>query len=119
MARKEPRDLTSQLTNLLEHCLKWQYADQDRWHRERSWKLSILTSRQEARNRLEISPSLSNPDTFKHCADKAYHDARVRAGAALGLSTRETEAKFPANCPWPRTEFLDDDNFLAAINDAY
>ena len=119
MARKEPQELTSHLTNLFQHCLKWQYADSDRWHRERSWKLSIVTSRQEARTRLENSPSLGNPETFNLCLEKAYRDARARAGAALGLSTAEWESKFPAECPWSRTDFLDAEDFPPGIDDAY
>ena len=118
IARKERQELTSHLRNLFEHCLKWQYADQNRGHRERSWKVSIVASRQEARNRLETSPSRSNPDTFKQYVEKSYCDARVRAGAALGLGTRESETKFPAGCPWQRTEFLDDDKFPLGIDDA-
>jgi len=99
IARKERQELTSHLRNLFEHCLKWQYADQNRGHRERSWKVSIVASRQEARNRLETSPSRSNPDTFKQYVEKSYRDARVRAGAALALALANQKPSSPQAVP--------------------
>ncbi len=55
MGRSEKRELTSRLTVLLTHLLKWKYQAV---RRSRSWKNTLFTQRMDINELLEDSPSL-------------------------------------------------------------
>jgi len=113
MAGRERRELVSRLRNLLAHLLKWQYQPQRRG--ERSWRRSIVVSRQEISGLLTDSPSLAN-QALEHLP-KAYSQARRLAGAEMKLEQREWESLFPESCPWTFEEVLNED-FLPGESNA-
>ena len=106
MARSLKLALASHLRVILAHLLKWSYQTQERELHLRSWRTSIVNSRVEIRDSLEESPSLGNEETFNRLFEKAYRDARPVAAAKMGLSDREMNRMFPAECPWTFEQFM-------------
>ncbi len=106
MARSEKHALTSHLRVMLTHLLKWAYQAKERELHLSSWRASIVNSRLEIRDSLEESPSLGNQEPFNRLFEKAYRDARSVAGAEMGMSNREMNRMFPAQCPWVLEQFL-------------
>ncbi len=91
MGRSERRELTSRLTILLTHLLKWQ-MQADR--RGRSWLLSIVEQRGEALSVLEENPSLRSQ------IDQIMATAYTRAVVAARRQTKIPKSAFPAQSPW-------------------
>jgi hypothetical protein len=96
MAKRDKREVTSRLTTLLTHLLKWDYQPRKR---SRSWQVTILTQRDELEDALE-SKTLKNH--AEEVLPRAYARAVVRAAAETGLS----EKKFPEECPYSLDEVL-------------
>lgn len=78
MGKREKRELKSQLSRLVVHLLKWQFQPEKRTSslsgdENRSWKHSIIDSRNEIEAILESSPSLRKSlpslmeDVYKKC----------------------------------------------------
>ena len=91
MGRAEKRELSSRLTVLLTHLLKW--AAQPA-RRGRSWANTIGEQRDQAAIIIRDNPSL-RPVLPEILAD-AYRLGRRGAIRETGLSAR----RFPASCPW-------------------
>jgi hypothetical protein len=106
MARSQKHALTSHLRVMLAHLLKWAYQARGRERHLRSWQTSIVNSRIEIRDALEDSPSLGNEGTLGQLVEKAYSNARRLAAAEMGLSDREMDRLFPAECPWTVEQFM-------------
>jgi len=99
MGRSEKRDLSSRLTVLLTHLLKWQLQP---GHRGNSWRLTIRDQRSELADHLNDNPSLR--PSLAEAMVAAYH-------RAVGAAERETglaETVFPASCPWTPDQVLSD-----------
>jgi hypothetical protein len=99
MAKRDKREVESRLAVLIAHLLKWEYQP-DR--RSRSWQLTVEQQRQELRR-------LLTSGTLRNHADAAlaavYADAVRQAMIETGLPA----AQFPAECPYPLPQLVDDD----------
>ena len=88
MGKSEKRELTSRLTVLLAHLLKWKFQPA---LRSRSWKNTILTQRIDIKELLEDSPSL-HYELGERIAI-AYEKARLSAEDETGIDKNN----FPEN----------------------
>jgi len=100
MGKSEKRELSSRLTILLMHLLKWQYQTVKR---STSWRNTIAVQRIDIRELLEDSPSLRNEvsDRIK----TAYEKAKLAAEVETGIEKNN----FPAACPFSFEQILDED----------
>jgi hypothetical protein len=96
----DKRALTSQLTRLLLHLLKWRYESTHR-QQGHSWQDSITDARRMIRLIVRDSPSLRTFPATRLA--EAYADARHDAAQETGLPL----ATFPEACPWDLTQVLD------------
>jgi hypothetical protein len=96
MAKRDKREVTSRLTTLLTHLLKWDYQPRKR---SRSWQVTILAQRDELEDELE-SKTLKNH--AEEVLPRAYARAVVRAATETGLS----EKRFPEECPYSLDDLL-------------
>jgi hypothetical protein len=108
MARSEKHALTGFLRVMLTHLLKWSYQTTKREPHLSSWRTSIVNSRQEIEDVLEDSPSLGRESNLNSCLQKAYRQARTLAAAEMGISDRERDRLFSAECPWTFVQFMAD-----------
>jgi len=105
MGKSEKRELSSRLTILLMHLLKWQYQSVKR---STSWRNTIAVQRIDIRELLEDSPSLKN-----EIADKieiAYEKAKLTAEVETGIEKQN----FPSQCPFSLEQILDE-SFLPEV----
>ncbi|GAB4054844.1 DUF29 domain-containing protein [Spirosoma litoris] len=104
MANAERRALSSQLTRLMMHILKWRYqADK----RSTSWARTILSARREIRDLRKYMPSFTR-EYIENIWDEAFEDAIADAKAEMNLSRKD---KFePASLTWD--EVFDDEYLL-------
>ncbi|MFW6372628.1 MAG: DUF29 domain-containing protein [Thermodesulfobacteriota bacterium] len=102
MGRSEKRELTSRLSVLIAHLLKWKFQAVKR---SRSWKNTILTQRMDIKELLEDSPSLRHE--LETRIPKAYERARLAAEIETGID----KADFPSACPFSSDELLEDGFF--------
>lgn len=96
MAKRDRREVTSRLSVLITHLLKW---DNQPDRRSGSWVATILTQQSELADILD-SGTLRN-----HAAEvlgKAYAGAIRPAAAETGLPVRT----FPADCPYTLDDLL-------------
>ncbi len=102
MGKSEKRELSSRLTILLMHLLKWQYQTVKR---STSWRNTIAVQRIDIRELLEDSPSLKSEisDRIATAYEKAILAAEIETGIEKG--------NFPAECPFS-VEQISDENFL-------
>ena len=107
LGKSERRGITSQLTRLLLHLLKWQYQLQ---RRSDGWMDSMTDARTQIELVLQDSPSLRSypAEQLASC----YQRARHRAATQTGLSP----AIFPRACPYP-LELILDEEWLPEEND--
>ena len=91
LGKSERRGLTSQLTRLLLHLLKWQYQPQ---RRSDSWIDSITDARTQIELAIEDSPSLKNYSGEK------LEDSYQRALRKAAKQTSIKLSAFPNNCPY-------------------
>jgi hypothetical protein len=94
-ARTLEQGLENELEILLTHLLQWHYQPR---RRGGGWQAAIQNARSSIADRLDDSPRLAGK--LKKLTNRAYRKARRSAGAAIGLSERQWEAKFPQSCPW-------------------
>lgn len=102
MGKSEKRELSSRLTVLLMHLLKWQHQAVKR---STSWRNTIAVQRIDVQELLEDSPSLKS-----EIADKiavAYEKAKLAAEVETGIEKNN----FPPECPFSLEQILDE-NFL-------
>ncbi len=91
LGKSERRGITSQLTRLLLHVLKWQYQPQ---RRSDSWLDSITDARTQIELVLEDSPSLASYPAEK--LEESYQRARCQAAKQTSLEI----SAFPNACPY-------------------
>ena len=91
VGRSERHALTSALSVILLHLLKWDHQPS---RRTRSWVTSIRTQRSLVEERLEDSPSLRAQ--IESLVVRAYHRARIAAAGETGLD----DDAFPQTCPY-------------------
>lgn len=92
------RELHSRLRVLLMHLLKCQFQHD---HISGSWRGTLHEQREELRDLLKDSPSLS--PSVMQVAAKVYRAAVERAASETGLP----ETTFPASNPYTRDQLLD------------
>jgi hypothetical protein len=100
LGKGERRGITSQLTRLLLHLLKWQYQPQ---RRSDSWLDSITDARLQIELALEDSPSLKVYPLEQ--LDRSYQKARHSASKQTGLPL----SAFPEECPYLLENILNED----------
>jgi Domain of unknown function DUF29 len=94
-ARTLEQGLENDLEVLLTHLLQWHYQPR---RRNANWQAAIQNARSSIADRLDDSPRLAAK--LKKLTTRAYRKARRSAGAAMGLSERQWESKFPPSCEW-------------------
>ena len=87
MGKSEKRELTSRLTVLLAHLLKWKFQPALRSISSISWKNTILTQRIDIKELLEDSPSL-HYELGERLAI-AYEKARLSAEDETGIDKKK------------------------------
>jgi hypothetical protein len=97
MGKSEKREVTSRLTVLLAHLLKWKFQPA---LRSRSWKNTILTQRIDILELLEDSPSLHYE--LGERITTAYEKARLSAEDETGIDKNN----FPESCPFTFEQLL-------------
>ncbi|MEN9430111.1 MAG: hypothetical protein RJA86_970, partial [Pseudomonadota bacterium] len=99
MGRSEKRELSSRLTVLLMHLLKWHYQEAYRSH---SWVLTINEQRDELKELIHDNPSLKPwlDDVIK----ESYEKAKVKAERETGISKKV----FIEACPWTLVQIFDE-----------
>ena len=100
LGKSERRGITSQLTRLLLHLLKWQYQPQ---RRSDSWLDSITDARTQIELAIEDSPSLR--DYPAEQLEESYQRARRQAAKQTTLNI----SVFPEECPYSLELVLDED----------
>jgi hypothetical protein len=100
MGKSEKRELSSRLTILLMHLLKWQYQAVKR---STSWRNTIAVQRIDIRELLEDSPSLRGEVSDR--IETAYEKAKLAAEVETGIEKQN----FPAACPFSLEQILDED----------
>jgi hypothetical protein len=99
MGKSEKRELSSRLTVLLLHLLKWQYQAVKRSTSRRN---TIAVQRIDIRELLEDSPSLKTEISDKIAV--AYEKAKLAAEVETGIEKNN----FPAECPFSLEQILDE-----------
>lgn len=100
LGKRERRAITSQLTRLLLHLLKWQYQPQ---RRSESWLDSITDARTQIELAIEDSPSLKSYPA--ETLEESYRRSRRQAAK----QTRLDVTTFPQSCPYPLSLALSED----------
>ncbi|MCG9890561.1 MAG: DUF29 domain-containing protein [Thermosynechococcaceae cyanobacterium MS004] len=100
LGKSEKRAISSQLTRLLLHLLKWQFQPQ---RRSDSWLDSITDARTQIALAIEDSPSLGNypAQQLQESYSRACRQAAKQTG--MDLST------FPPACPYTLELVLSED----------
>ncbi len=100
LGKSERRAITSQLTRLLLHLLKWQYQPQ---RRSDSWLDSITDARTQITLAIEDSPSLNDypAEQFEASYQRARRQAAKQTSINLSL--------FPNTCPYAVEMVLSED----------
>ncbi len=99
MGRAERDQLTSRLTVLLAHLLKWRFQS---GYRGASWRLTIVEQRRMAGKLLARNPSLK--PRLDEITREAYADALLIAERETGLP----DWTFPTPCPWTWDNVMQD-----------
>ena len=97
LGRSEQDELTSRLTVLITHLLKWQYQPERRGN---SWRRTIKEQRKAILDCLDETPSLK-PDM----QDPQWRE-RVWADAISAVLKEVELDNLPENCPWFISEIL-------------
>jgi hypothetical protein len=97
LGKSERRGISSQLTRLLLHLLKWEHQPQ---RRSDSWLDSITDARTQIELALEDSPSLGTYPTAQ--LEASYQRARRQAAQQTSLEI----AVFPTRCPYALAAIL-------------
>lgn len=100
LGKSERRGITSQLTRLLLHLLKWQYQPQ---RRSDSWLDSITDARTQIELTIEDSPSLKYYPAAQ--LEESYQRARRQAARQTNMAI----SMFPNGCPYSLELILAED----------
>lgn len=107
LGKSERRGVTSQLTRLLFHLLKWRFQQ---IRRSDSWRDSIADARLQIQLAIEDSPSLATYPTTQ--LDTCYNKARRSAARQTGLAADH----FPDACPFAIEDVLNEDWLPDAVD---
>ncbi len=107
LGKSERRGISSQLTRLLLHLLKWQYQP---LRRSDSCLDSITDARTQIELAIEDSPSLKSYPEQQ--LEASYQRARRQASKQTGMPL----SVFPTQCPYS-LELILDENWLPAKDD--
>jgi hypothetical protein len=99
MGTREKSELTSRLTVLLMHLLKWKYQPSRQC---RSWQLTIDEQRDQIKYHLADNLSLTNPQYLETSLQRAFKSA-VREAF---IETELEEKLFPKKCEWMIEQIL-------------
>jgi hypothetical protein len=105
LGKRDRRTVHGHLKVLLIHLLKWAHQPV---RRSPSWRRSIHNARDTLR--LVLDDSLTLRQQLPAILAEAYPRARRHAQEQTGL----TLATFPAACPWPADQVLDEEFWPAA-----
>lgn len=100
LGKSERRGISSQLTRLLLHLLKWQYQPQ---RRSDSWLDAITDARTQIELAIEDSPSLKSYPAAQ--LEESYQRARRQAARQTSIEI----LVFPETCPYVVEQVLADD----------
>ena len=97
VGKSEARELSSRMSVLLAHLLKWKCQSA---HRGSSWQITIRTQRRAIERHLKLVPSLKSKFKDPEWLESAWDDA-------LDLAARETGLDcLPDICPWQLEQIL-------------
>ena len=103
VGKSERRELSSRMTILLAHLLKWQMQPERRVISGKSWRDTIRVQREDIADHLaetpSLKPSLRDPTWMR----KAWRNGIVQTTQETGIGLDD----LPANCPWSIDEILD------------
>jgi len=99
LAGDQRRELGSRIRVVLTHLLKLSYQPAKK---TRSWRVTLLTQRDELAQLLEQSPSLRR--LIPEAIQRNYPRARRAAAVETGLSLE----RFPLDCPYSVANVLDE-----------
>ena len=99
VGRSEQRELTSRLTILIAHLLKWQFQPS---RRGSSWQDTITTQRAQIARHMKRNPSLKAK--LNDAVEDGHADARLVARLETGLEP----GTFPLGCPYTWIQIMDD-----------
>ncbi len=102
VGRSRRQELRNRLAVLLLHLLKWEYQGAVR---SRSWCSAIIEQRVRIAEHLRENPSLQ--PLLPESVETGYRYARLRIDRETGLPAE----RFPASCPYPDADILDDGFF--------
>ena len=105
MARRDRREVTSRISVLIAHLLKWKHQPE---RRSGSWRGTVELQRQEL---LELLESGALRNHAGEVLGKAYANGVRQAVAETGLA----EATFPADCPFTLDDVLSEPLDAAAL----
>jgi Domain of unknown function DUF29 len=100
MGKTVRRELTSRLTVLFLHLLKWRFQPAFRGN---GWRLTLKEQRRTLRRHLRDNPSLTS--YLDQAMSDAYGDATIGAQREIGLA----EETFPDTCPFTFDQAVSDD----------
>jgi hypothetical protein len=92
--------LSSRLSILIAHLLKWQYQPS---HQSNSWRATIREQRRKLERLLQRNPGLKN--RWTEALDDAWLDGRDLAIQETGLD----DSIFPENCPFSTLQLQNPD----------
>lgn len=98
LAKREFHVLTSALTIVLVHLVKWDFQP---WQRSRSWYFSVLEHRTRVARQFRDNPS------FKSRLDEALDQAWPTVVPQVLLETHMDRREFPSACPYDWDEIMD------------
>ena len=99
VGKSEQRELSSRMSVLLAHLLKWQFQPS---HRGISWEATIHTQRNNIARRIRKTPSLKVSLSDTDWWADAWDDAVEAASKETGVPYTE----FPEVCPWAIDEVM-------------
>lgn len=112
VGKSEQRELSSRMTILLAHLLKWQVQPT---RRSSSWEATIRTQRDSVERRIRKTPSLKVSLSDSDWWADAWGDA-------VALAAKETEldlSKIPRECPWNFQQLTDVAFFPEPVDNAF
>jgi hypothetical protein len=108
VGKSEQRELTSHISGLLAHLLKWQFQPS---HRGASWEKTIKAKRIEIEFSLKETPSLKTRLSDNDWLNVVWSKAVAQAVAETGLDV------FPEDCIWTMAQ-MRDPSFFPDIGDS-
>lgn len=105
MGKREKRELSSRMTVLLMHLLKWQHQEIDQG---KSWQLTIYEQRSELKKLIKDNPSLK--PWLDETVAESYESAKIKAEIETGISHKH----YAKQCEWTVTQILDIEFFPPA-----